>query len=225
MHTPVDFPGYTAATVYANKFVVWRGPTLNVPNGRSGVLAGTIFVRQRGRSLGSDTPNYPNVSWDPPVSSQHAKLQGFCNDWSPEATTFVSEKFWKDVRSIPLDSETNPCTFKHFISFNQFVQVPGSLRVYAVRDDGTYPATATSQFSTTVNILRNHPLWAERSMNFLYGNTYEGFNTDFDALYQLNREPNIRDIHPLSFWPRDPPDQYPHLREITDQELPPWFKL
>jgi hypothetical protein len=69
MHTPVDFPGFTDATLYGNRFVVWRGPTAGVPAGRSGVLAGTIFIRQRGKSIGSDTPNYPDVSWNPPVST------------------------------------------------------------------------------------------------------------------------------------------------------------
>ena len=224
MHTPIDFPGFTAATIYANTFVVWRGTTVGVPNGRSGVLAATIFIRQRGPSYGSDTPNYPNKSWNPPESSQGAKLQGFCKQWSPEATTFVAEKFWKDVRSVALESETNPCTFKHWISYNQFVQLPGSLRVIAVRDDGTYPAKATSQFSPTVDILRNHPLWAERSTSFLFGNTFEGFSED-RAKYRLDNEPNIKTIDPLSFWPRDPPDQYPRLTEVPDQELPAWFKL
>ena len=100
MHTPVDFPGYTAATIYANKFIVWRGKTgAGIPAGRSGVLAGTIFIRQRGPSFGSDTPNYPNKSWNPPVSSQPARLQGFCKDWSPLASSFVADEFWKDVRA------------------------------------------------------------------------------------------------------------------------------
>jgi hypothetical protein len=104
------------------------------------------------------------------------------------------------------------------------VQVPGSLGVYAVRDDGTYAAKATSQFSTTVNIYRTSPFWSERSTNFLFGNTFEGFN-EGRSLYELNREPNVRYIEPLSYWPRNGPDQYPRVVETPGEELPPWFKL
>jgi hypothetical protein len=222
MHTPIDVPGYSNVTVYANRFLVWRGPTVGVGTARGGILAGAIFIRNRANSLGSDTPNYPNTSWNPPVSTQRTKLPP-CLRWDGTAATFVADNFWRDIRSKPLDSETNPCTFKHFVSFNHFVQLPGSLGVYALRDDGTYPNVVTSQFATTINILRNHPLWAERSTNFLYGNTYEGFD-EKRSLYQLNREPNVRNIAPLAYWPRQGPDDFPRVNEVKG-ELPPWFKL
>ena len=221
MHTPIDFPGFTAATIYANKFIVWRGPTEGVGPGRAGVLAGTIFIRHRANSFGSDTPNYPNTTWKPPVSTQGTKLLGFCNQWSPDASTYVADQFWKDVRSVPLASETNPCTFKHFISFNQFIQVPGSLSVYALRDDGTYPAKAAAQFDVYMIIMRNHPNWAERSTSFLFGNTYE----NFDRKYRTNFQPHIKSIDPLAFWPREGPDEYPRVVDDLGEELPPWFKL
>ena len=223
MHTPVDFPGFTNATIYANTFVVWRGPTTGVPPGRSGVLAGTIFVRQRQNSLGSDIPNYPNVTWNPPVSTQGAKVPP-CYQWDGTAATFVADQFWKDVRKVPLASETNPCTFKHFVSYNHFVQVPGSLAVFVLRDDGTYPAKAKTQFDVYLTILRNHPLWAERSTSFLYGNTYEGFG-ETQRKYRLNFEPHIKSIEPLAFWPREGPDEYPRVIDDLGEELPPWFKL
>ena len=224
MHTPIDFPGFTAATIYGNQFTVWRGPTQGVPAGRSGVLSGTMFIRHRANSLGSDTPNYPNTSWNPPVSTQSTKLQGFCNQWSPEATTFVADKFWKDVRKVPLASETNPCTFKHYVSFNHFIQVPGSLPVFALRDDGTFPAKAAAQFDVNMIILRNHPLWAERSTSFLFGNTYEGFGAT-QRKYRLDFQPHIKSIEPLAYWPRSGPDEYPRVVDDLGEELPPWFKL
>jgi hypothetical protein len=221
MHTPVDFPGFTTATIYGNKFIVWRGPTSGVPKGRSGILAGTLFVRNRSNSLGSDTPNYPSVSWNPPVSTQGVKLPP-CYSWDGTAATFVADKFWQDVRKLPLNDPANPCTFKHFISFNHFEQLPGSLPVYMLRDDGTYPSKATSQFATTVNILRNHPNWAERSSSYLHGNTVTGF--DASRLYQLDRNPNVKYIEPLAYWPRQGTNDFPRLIEVTG-ELPPWFKL
>jgi hypothetical protein len=223
MHTPIDFPGYTNATIYANQFLVWRGKTVGVSSGRSGILAGTIFVRMRQNSLGSDTPNYPNVSWNPPVSSQVTKLPP-CLRWDGTATTFVADQFWKDVRAKPPTDPANPCTFKHYFSFNHFVQLPGSLRVFAVRDDGTYPGKVTSQFATTIDVLRNHPLWMERSTNFLYGNTYEGFSEGMTK-FKMDDEPNVRNIAPLSYWPRSEPNDFPRIVEITEQEVPPWFKL
>ena len=222
MHTPIDFPGFTAATIYANKFVVWRGPTQGVPSGRSGVLSATIFIRQRGPSYGSDIPNYPNKSWDPPASTQSTKVSP-CYQWDGTAKTYVDNRFWQDVAKVALVDPANPCTFKHFISYNLFVQVPGSLRVFAVRDDGTYAAKATSQFSTTVNIYRTSPSWVERSTSFLHGNLYEGYGEQ--TLYELDRNPNIKNIDPLSYWPRDPPDQFPRLIDDLGEELPPWFKL
>ena len=224
MHTPIDFPGFTAATIYANKFIVWRGTTMGVTAGRSGVLAGTIFIRQRGPSLGSDTPNYPNVSWNPPVSKQGARMQGFCKDWPPIAATFVADDFWKDVRASALADPANACTFKHYVSFNQFEQVAGSLPVIALRDDGTYPAEAMSQFSPYVRIKRNHALWAERSTSFLYSNTYVGFDAN-PRKYRLDNEPNVREIEPLAFWPRSGPDDFPRVVDDLGKELPPWFKL
>ena len=223
MHTPVDFPGFSNATIYANKFIVWRGPTQGVPGGRSGVLSGTIFVRQRGDTFGSDIPNYPNVSWNPPVGTQPTKVPP-CYRWDGTAATYVQDQFWKDVRKVPLTDPTNPCTFKHYISFNQFIQVPGSLPVFAVRDDGTYAAKATSQFSTTVNIYRTSPFWAERSTSFLFGNTFEGFSEE-RSKYRTNFQPTVKYIDPLAYWPRNGPDQYPRIIETPGEELPPWFKL
>ena len=223
MHTPIDFPGFTTATIYANSSRCGMGRPRVCRRPRWGVLPGMIFVRQRRPSYGSDVPNYPNVSWSPPVSSQSTKLSP-CRNWPGDATTFVEDQFWKDVRSVPLADRANPCTFKHYIWFNHFVQLPGSLPIYAVRDDGTYPARSMTSFSIRVTIFRNHPLWAERSTSFLYGNTFENYGAN-QRKYRLNFEPTIAEIQPGSFWPRDPPDQYPRVMDDLGEELPPWFKL
>ena len=221
MHTPVDVPGYTTAVIYANRFVLWRGPTAGTPVGRSGILAGAVFIRQRGASLGSDIPNYPNLSWNPPVSSQGTK-QVPCRQWDPGAATFVADAFWADVRSVPLDSAANPCLFRHFIGFNTFQQVAGSLPVWALRDDGTYPARAVTQFSPQVIILRNHPDWIERSTSFWHGNTLDGIADD--RRWKLNDNPNVAEVQPGAQWPRTDASDFPRVIEVTG-DLPPWFKL
>jgi hypothetical protein len=91
-----------------------------------------------------------------------------------------------------------------------------------LRDDGTYPATVTSQFAVRMDILRNHALWVERSTNFMFGNTYE--IPEGQQKYKLTENTPVRNIAPLSFWPRSEPDDFPRVVELTG-ELPPWFKL
>lgn len=221
MQVPIDVPGFSAVVVYANAFELWRGPTLGVPSGRSGILPGALYIRQRKETLGSDIPNYPDVSWSPPVSSQATKVTP-CYAWPGTAATYVADAFWQAVRSKPLDDPANPCTFKHYIAFNHFRTLPGSLPVTTLRDDGTYAAKATSQFSVTTDILRMHPLLVERSTNFLYGNTYDGGV----AKYRLDFNPPIRNIDPQAapFWPRNLPDEFPRALDVTGA-LPAWFKL
>lgn len=223
MHTPIDVPGYSSVVIYGNRFEVWRGSTVGATVGRSGVLAGTIFFRLRLPTLGSDVPNYPNISWNPPVSSQRTDLSP-CLQWASGPATFTDDKFWRDVRAVPLADPLNPCTFKHYVSFNTFVQLPGSLPLRILRDDGTYPAKVTSQFSPFQDILRNHPLWAERSTSLLYGNTNIGFLED-QEIYQLDDKPNVRNVDPLAFWPRSEPEDFPRVLDDLGKELPPWFKL
>ena len=223
MHTVIDVPGYTQTTIYANKFEVWKGPTKGVPTPRWGIVPAVIFFRQRGNSYGSDIPAYPNVSWTPPVSTQ-STLASPCRGWPGHPSTYVADKFWSDVRGVPLGDHANPCTFKHYVSYNKFIQLPGSLPIYSLRDDGTYPARAEVMFSIRTTIHRNHPFWAERSTSFLFGNTYENYGTN-QRLYRLNFEPSIKEIKPGAFWPRQGPEEYPRVMDQLGEELPPWFKL
>ena len=49
--------------------------------------------------------------------------------WSAGPETFVSDAFWASVRAKPVTDRTNSLTFKHFVGFNEFKQLPGSLPV------------------------------------------------------------------------------------------------
>ena len=71
MHTPIDVPAVSNLVVYANSFLLYRAPTSKNKPGRQGVLSAAIYLRLRKPGLkGSDIPAYPDLSWDPPRSSQ-----------------------------------------------------------------------------------------------------------------------------------------------------------
>lgn len=219
-HTPIDIPAFSNLIVYGNEFQIWRGPTVNTPVGRTGVLAGTVFLRLRKASLGSDIPAYPNVSWTPPVSSQTtASSPG--GGWSAGPETYVNPAFWADVKAKPITDPANIFSFKQFIGFNKVIQLPTSLPVTFLRNDGTHAVRALDQFGPG-QPLRVPLEWVERSNSFLYGNTFVNHT---GAVTKLNDSELMKNPAPGSQWPRDEDHEFPHAVTITDEVLPPWFKL
>ena len=99
------------------------------------------------------------------------------HDWGHlrlDCETYVNDEFWKAVRKRPVTDPANPLTFKHFVGFNRFEQLPGSLPITVLRDDGTRPAEPVTQFGPG-RPLKVHPAWVERSVTFLAGNEFAGF--------------------------------------------------
>ncbi len=219
-HTMFDVVGVADFIAFGNHFRMWRQTTVNTASGYSGTLTGAIFVRRRREMYGSDKPTYPIESWDPPVGEGKGTPPG--GNWPGVAATFVSDAFWRDVTRYKIDDPANPFSFKHFISFNTFEVLPGSLPVKAVRDDGSHPIKAVAQFSDDNIALRTHPLWIERSVNWLYGNEYLGYGDN--EKIDLNHTQTAKIVEPGAKWPRDAPEEFPKAIELTG-DLPPWFKL
>ena len=221
MHTPIDVPAVSNLVVYANRFLLYRAPTSKNKPGRQGVLSAAIYLRLRKPGLkGSDIPAYPDLSWDPPRSSQ-TTMSAPGEGWSAGPETYVNDDFWKAVRKRPVTDPANPLTFKHFIGFNRFEQLPGSLPITALRDDGTRPAEPVSQFGPG-RPLKVHPAWVERSVTFLAGNEFVGFGKR--PLFELRSSENMKEPAPGANWPRSKDEDFPHAVTL-DGELPPWFRL
>jgi hypothetical protein len=222
MHTPIDVPAPSQLVVYGNQFLLYRASTVTNDVEREGILHGAIHLRQRQPGMmGSDIPAYPDLSWAPPVTSQET-MSSPGEGWSAGPETFVSDAFWASVRARPVTDRTNPLTFKHFVGFNEFRQLAGSLPVTALRDDGTHPIEAIYQFGPA-RILRTHPLWLERSVTFLAGNRYEGYDNG-KGIYNLDSSVFVKEIEPGAKWPRTNDEEFPHAVELGGT-LPPWFRL
>jgi len=221
MHTPIDVPAVSSLVVYGNRFLLYRAPTTKNKPGRQGVLSGAIFLRLRKPGLkGSDIPAYPDLSWDPPRSSQ-TTMSSPGEGWSAGPETYISEDFWKAVRKRPVTDPANPLTFKHFVGFNRFEQLPGSLPVTVLRDDGTRPAEPVNQFGPG-RPLRVPPAWVERSVTFLAGNELDGFGEQ--PRFELRSSEHMKEPAAGANWPRSKEEDFPHTFTV-DGELPAWFRL
>ena len=219
MHTAIDVVSVADTVVYGNEFRLWRQGTAGVPSGYSGVLTAGIFMRMRQYMYGSDKPAYPSISWEPPQGGAGTPPGG---GWSGSAATFASDAFWQDVRSSPITDPENAFSFKHHISFNRFVLLRGSLVVGALRDDGTFAGEAVSQFGN-LRILRTHPMWVERAVNFLVGNEYVGYPANA-RLVRTDMNHFVEEVMPGAIWPRTLPEHFPKAVEITG-DLPAWFRF
>ena len=221
MHTPVDVPAVSRLVLYGNEFQLWRGPTAGVPPARRGVISGAVYLRLRkGGVRGSDIPAYPDRSWSPPESTQ-ATASSPGAGWAAGPETFVSDDFWKAVRRTAVTDPSNVLTFKHFLGFNRFVELPGSLPITTLRDDGTHPAEPVAQFGPG-RPLRTHPAWLERSVSFLYGNEYLGMKAG--PRLELNSSERMKEPQTGARWPRRNDEDFPHAVQL-EGELPAWFPL
>ena len=222
MHVPIEVPAPSRLVVYGNEFLLYRASTVTNPVSREGILPGAIFLRQRQPGmLGSDIPAYPDLSWQPPLTSQ-TTMSSPGEGWSAGPQTYVNDTFWASVRAKPVTDRTNMLTFQHFVGFNVFRQLPGSLPVTVLRDDGSHPVEAIYQFGYS-RALRTHPLWLERSVTFVAGNRYEGYAAG-QRLYNLDSSAFVKEIEPGAKWPRTNAEEFPRVVEL-DGQLPTWFRL
>ena len=112
--------------------------------------------------------------------------------------------------------------FKHFVGFNRFEQLPGSLPVTVLRDDGTHAAEPSHAFGPG-RPLRVHPAWIERSVTFLAGNAYDGFAGE-EPRIKLRTSEQMVQPRPGAKWPRSKDEEFPQAVTL-EGELPAWFKL
>lgn len=235
MHSPIDVPSVSNLIVYGNDFYLWRRGTVGVPAGTSGVLHAAIHIRLRQDGIrGSDKPAYPDVSWNPPVSSQSTRSSPG-GGWAAGPETYVNSAFWNDVKATPIGDPQNEFAFKHYISFNRFFQQPGSLPVTIIRDDGSHAGEPVDQFGP-IRILPVHWLWVERSVNHVTGSILIG-QLPGQRLYNLNDSNAVGEVvsprcknavigMPCTKWPREDygDSAFPHVFEYNG-ELPAWFEL
>ena len=181
MHTPIDVPAVSTVVIYGNRFEAWRTDTVGVRPARRARSRHDVLPYPPGL-FGADIPAYPISPGIRRMSQSTASSPG--KGWSEGPETFVSDPFWQAVKAKPVSDLTNPFTFKHYVAFNQFTQMPGSLPVKMLRDDGTHPVANRAARRATSDPLHAHaPLWIERSVTFFYGNEYgPGVNADVSKL-------------------------------------------
>lgn len=213
----LDAAGCAEITVYNNHFVMYGAKVGTQYQGLQDV--GALFWRNRQSFYGSDCPDYPNLSWDPPLSSPGGESAPLGFTKGPE--TFVNPAFWAAVKAKPITDPTNPYSFKKYVSFNKFEVLPSSNPKSILRDDGTHPIDVTQQFGPSV-IRRTHPDWVERSVSFMFGNTTEGVIKA--EKYDLNNAQYIVEVHEGAKWPRSKPEEFPQAVDVLG-ELPEWFKI
>jgi hypothetical protein len=118
----IDIASAGETVIYNNELIGAYTPTAK------GTQNGLVTLRARRSWWGSDSPAYPDRSYDPPLTSLNGggylAPQGFTA--GPE--TFVNESFWSTVRSYNLADPQNPYTFKKYVAFNRFA---GSTRATA----------------------------------------------------------------------------------------------
>ena len=205
---------------------------------RWGPSNGLIFLRARRGMWGADSPAYPDISFDPPLSSVHPGFapEGFTS--GPE--TFVNPEFWRVVRSYDIADPANPYTFKKYVAYNRFRWINDSdRRQSAFRDDGTAPREAAYQGSTA-EIWGTVPEgWVERSVSFFANNRYEGWTAEDMAdprrWFDLNNHPDSSQVEKSGPgpWPYPPPprtavfvggEQRPET-QTAPIEMPDWFRI
>jgi hypothetical protein len=144
-----------------------------------GTQNGLVMLRARRSWWGSDTPAYPDLSYNPPLTSVRDGGYLAPEGFSAGPETFVNPAFWDAVREKGLKSPQNPYTFKKYISFNSFRWIDeGDGRRAAVVDDGTTPRNAIS-LGSVAELWGTVPAnWVERSVTFLANNRYTGWQVD-----------------------------------------------
>lgn len=205
---------------------------------RWGVANGLIFLRARRGMWGADSPVYPDVSFDPPISTVR---QGFAPEgFTAGPETFVNPAFWEVVRSYDIADPANPYSFKKYVAYNRFRWIDDNGKRQSVfRDDGTAPREAVSQGSTS-EVWGTVPTgWVERSVTFFANNRYEGWQeadtAEGNRWFDLDNHPDASQVEKRGPgpWPYPPPprsavfvggEQGP-AKQSAPIEMPDWFRI
>jgi len=229
----VDIASATESVIIYNNDMVGA-----FTNARWGTSNGLVFFHARRPFWGSDSPAYPDVSWDPPVSSVQPGFAPLGFTSGPE--TYVNPAFWDTVRSHDIVDPGNPYSYKKYVAYNRFRWLDENGRRQSVfRDDGTAPREA-AWLGSAEEVWGSAPSsWSERSVTFFANNSYEGwtiedmrdprrwFHLDFYAMPSL-----VTRVGPGP-WPYPPPPRsvvFVGGERRPDQqaepiELPDWFRL
>jgi hypothetical protein len=228
----VDVASSSEIVIYNNELVG------TFSNERWGSHNGLVFLRARRGMWGADSPVYPDLSLDPPLSSVRLGFapEGFTA--GPE--TFLNPEFWIVVRSYDITDPLNPYSFKKYLAYNRFRWIDDNDRRQSVfRDDGTAPREAAFLGSAS-EIWGSVPAgWEERSASFFANNRYEGWSvedmSDPHRWFDMNSYPApslVEKIGPGP-WPYPPPPRTAvfvggEQRPGTDTapiDLPAWFRI
>jgi hypothetical protein len=207
-------------------------------NERWGAHNGLVFLRARRGMWGADSPVYPDVSLDPPLSSVRRGFAPAGFTAGPE--TFLNPEFWNVVRSYDIADSTNPYSFKKYLAYNRFRWINDNDRRQSVfRDDGTAPREAAFEGSSS-EIWGSVPAgWEERSVSFFANNRYEGWTVedmrDPHRWFDMNSHPVPTLVEKMGPgpWPYPPPprtavfvggEQRPGS-DAAPIDLPPWFRI
>lgn len=228
----IDVASSSELVVYNNELVGTFSPE------RWGVANGLIFLRARRNMWGADSPVYPDVSFDPPVSSVR---EGFAPEgFTAGPETFVNPAFWEVVSSYDIGDPANPYSFKKYVAYNRFRWIDADGKRQSVfRDDGTAPREAAYQGSSS-EIWGTVPQgWIERSVTFFANNRYEGWSeadiADSRRWFDLDNhvDPSLVERVGPGPWPFPPPPRAAvfvggeQRADVTEPpiEMPPWFRL
>jgi hypothetical protein len=211
---------------------------------RGGPPSGLVSIRARRDWWAADEPAYPDVSYDPPVTSLFGGGYSAPPGFTAGPETFVDPAFWEAVASYALDDPDNPYAFRHFVSHNRFEWIvqEGVRRRSAYRNDGTAPRHAVAQFSAAeiwpkVPHVDGEMIWLERSVGFFANNRYLGWTAEDaadptgESWFDLSAEglPDPDYLDPEAAWPPPPREvvvlggEDGPLGSEAPIELPDWF--
>jgi hypothetical protein len=169
----IDIASAGETVLFNNEFIGAR------TDARGGVASALVFMRARRSLWGSDSPAYPDLSWENVQTSVNGGGYLAPEGFTAGPETFVNRAFWDVVRSYNLGDPANPYSFKKFISYNTFRWLDeGERHSGAYRDDGTAPRTAAQQFSNAELWGTVTDNWAERSVGFFANNSYFGWTEE-----------------------------------------------
>lgn len=230
----LDLVACSTRVVTDNEFVLWRNPDAQAPSPSKGLMVPALHWRSRRPMLGSDIPAYPNIAWEPPVSTYVDTASSPGGGWDKGPATYIDSKFWDWVAANYDNPEALFCAY---VSGNRFIVPEDSRGVPWLRDDGTRPVQAAGQFETKTIMLRAPENFVERAVTYYAPfveasavgsldpgtlNTYQGA-VGLEPV--LDSEYGVVEVEPGAIYPRTEPQHYSRAIEVAplSPQLPAWF--
>lgn len=125
--------------------------------------------------------------------ARHLLVSSFAGATPELVSRYALPEFWQQLGE-PADP-LNEQTFKKYVSRNRFVRHHSPawtkrVKVEAIRDEGTYPIAELKQFAVQCKWHTVPPEWRERSVSYLYENTFDGWTAEEFAEYGIVLAPN-----------------------------------